>query len=160
MINSGDELVFSSVKKIESESYLLEIDTRKFDLNTQCYFNIEKQHIGDNYYQYRFVFNQQILETLIPVYSVDYLNVSFMLGNGDEIMNGFATCDKSFGYKKIKADKGILSFSGDSGYMEIYFILYDTTPDNEINLKINCSIKGNGFNSLNRINGIEHEVII
>lgn len=101
-----------------------------------------------------------MLETLEPDYSVDYLDISVCFNNGDEIKSAYAVCDKSHNYKKIRADNGNLSFSGNKGYMEIEFILSDFNPDDEMKLNLNCALQGNGFNALNRIHGIEQEIII
>lgn len=93
--------------------------------------------------------------------SVDYLNASFTLNYGDEIVNAYAVCDKTKGYDSISVNSdNVLSFSGNRGYMEMEFILCDADPEDEIKLAISCAIEGNGFNALNRIHGIEHEITL
>ncbi|MBO5377964.1 MAG: hypothetical protein J6A41_06220 [Ruminiclostridium sp.] len=160
IINSGDKLVSSSVRELEGETYLIEIDTEKTESNTRCSLSVNKEHLGENNYRCRILFNEQILETFEPDYSVDYLDISVCLNGGDEIKSAYAVCDKSQGYEKIKANNGILGFSGNKGYMEIEFILSDTDPDDEMKINLNCALQGNGFNALNRIHGIEQEIII
>lgn len=158
IINSGDKLVSSSVCELESNTYVIEIDTEKHVLDKQCVFSVDKRYLGENNYLYRFIFNQQMLES---AYSVDYLNVSFALNYGDEIVNAYAVCDKTKGYDSISVNSdNVLSFSGNTGYMEFEFILCDADPEDEIKLAISCAIEGNGFNALNRIHGIEHEITL
>ena len=160
IINSGDKLVSSSVRELEGETYLIEIDTEKTESNTRCSLSVNKEHLGENNYRCRILFNEQILETLEPDYSIDYLDISVCLNGGDEIKSAYAVCDKSKGYEEIRDDSGILSFSGNKGYMEIEFILSDFNPDDEMKINLNFSLQGNGFNSLNRIHGIEQEIIV
>ena len=161
IINSGDKLVSSSVHELEGNTYVLEINTEKSDINTKCTFSVDKKHLGENNYLYRFVFNQQLLETLEPAYSVDYLDVSFALNYGDEVLNSYAICDKTKGYESVSVNKNnVLGFSGNRDYMEMEFILCDTDPEDEIKLTIGCAIEGNGFNAFNRIHGIENEIML
>ncbi len=161
IINSGDKLVSSSVRELESNTYVIDIDTEKRDLDTRCVFNVDKRYLGENNYLYRFIFNQQMLETLEPAYSVDYLNVSFAMNYGDEVVNAYAVCNKAEGYESISVNNNnALSFSGNTGYMEMEFILCDADPEDEIKLAISCAIEGNGFNAFNRIHGIEHEIML
>lgn len=64
-------------------------------------------------------------------------------------------------YHGISADKNnVLDFSGYNGYMEIEFLLNDANPDDSMKLDISCALKGNGFNSFNRIHGINHEIML
>ena len=158
--NAGDELNSFSVRKLEGETFLIEIGTEKTELNTRCSLSVNKEHLGENNYLYRVLFNEQMLETLEPDYSVDYLDISVCFNNGDEVKSAYAVCDKSQGYEEIRADGGNLSFSGNKGYMEIEFILSDFNPDDEMKINLNFSLQGNGFNSLNRIHGIEQEIIV
>lgn len=161
IVNSGDKLVSSSVRELESNTYVIEIDTEKHSLDTKCVFSADKRCLGENNYLYRFIFNQQMLETPEPAYSIDYLDVSFALNYGDEVVNAYAACDKAKGYESINVNSdNALSFSGDTGYMEMEFILCDADPEDKIRLAISCAMEGNGFNSFNRIHGIEHEIML
>jgi len=161
IINSGDKLVSSSVRELEGNTYIIDIDTEKCDTETRCTFSVDKQYLGENNYLYRFIFNQQMLETMSPAYSVDYLSISFTLNYGDEVLNAYAVSDKSKGYDSISADKdNVLEFSGNKGYMEIEFLLNDADPEDSIKLDISCALKGNVFNSFNRIHGINHEIML
>ena len=60
----GDKFVSSSVRELEGNTYVIDIDTEKCDSETRCVFSIDKQCLGENNYLYRFIFNQQMLETL------------------------------------------------------------------------------------------------
>lgn len=158
IVNSGDKFVSSSVTALEAGTYVINIDTEKQDLPTKCCFSINKNQLGENYYLYKFIFNQQMLETLEPDYKVDYLNVSFEFNYGDEIISAYGTDDKSVGYSEIRAENDSLSFSGNTEYMEIEFLMYDANAEDKIDLTISCAVQGGGFNSLNRIHEIEHKV--
>lgn len=160
IISSGDKLVSSSVRELDGETYLIEIDTKKTELNTRCTLSVNKEHLGENNYRYRILFNEQILETLEPAYSVDYLDISVCLNDGDEVSSAYAVCDKSTRYEKIIVDNKKLGFSGNKGYMEMEFVLSDFNPDDGIKINILFALQGNGFNSLNRINGIEQVITL
>ncbi len=133
-------------------SYLITHNTESNE-KIQCSFSIDKVHLSENYYKYSFVFNQDDSNNNYDIYS---LSLKLDPGYGTSISDVFSS-EGGNNYKSVLTAYDTLTLSSTGNYLHAVMLINKEIPEEEINIKLRYSIKGNGLYSKNRFVGIEHD---